>query len=130
MKLISILLHRSVLPILACALFLLTQPASARQDGKKKFRGTVTTQENEPVIGATVTVKGGAGTMTDVSGNFTIEAEEGAAAIISSIGFENKALVLKGDGPVAVKLDKSYRNLNDVIVVGYGSVKKKTSPAP
>jgi len=125
MKLISILLHRSVLPILACALFLLSQPASARQDGKKKFRGTVTTQENEPVIGATVTVKGGAGTMTDVSGNFTIEAEEGAAAIISSIGFENKALVLKGDGPVAVKLDKSYRNLNDVIVVGYGSVKKK-----
>jgi len=125
MKLISILLHRSVLPILACALFLLTQPASARQDGKKKFRGTVTTQENEPVIGATVTVKGGAGAMTDVSGVFTIEAEEGASATISSMGFENKVLVLKGNEAVTVKLDKSYRNLNDVIVVGYGSVKKK-----
>ena len=64
MKLIRILLNSSVFPILACALLLLIEPVSARQTVRKKYRGTVISRENEPVIGASVSVKGGAGTVT------------------------------------------------------------------
>jgi len=102
MKLIRILLNSSVFPILACALLLLIEPVSARQTVRKKYRGTVISRENEPVIGASVSVKGGAGTVTDISGNFTIEAEEGTIATISSIGFENKEILLKGDELLSV----------------------------
>lgn len=125
MKLIRIMLNSSVFPILACALFLFIESASARQTDRKKFRGTVTTRENEPVIGASISVKGGAGTVTDATGSFAIEAEEGASVTISSVGFENKEIILKGNEPVSVRLERSYRNLNDVVVVGYGTVKKK-----
>lgn len=125
MKLIRILPDRCLLPMLAFTLFLLIQPAYAQQSARKKFRGTVTSQDNEPVIGATINVKGGAGTVTDVSGAFAVDAEEGASVTISSIGFESRELVLKGNDAVAVRLEKSYRNLNDVVVVGYGTVKKK-----
>jgi TonB-linked SusC/RagA family outer membrane protein len=125
MKLISILLKQSVLPMLTCTLLLFCQRASAQQTIRKKFQGTITNSQNIPLEGVTVSIKEGAGTITDASGSFAIEGNEGTSITLSSVGYENKVVVLKGNNPLKIQLERAYKNLNDVIVVGYGTVKKK-----
>ncbi|GAA3951273.1 SusC/RagA family TonB-linked outer membrane protein [Chitinophaga oryziterrae] len=126
MKLISILLKQSVLPMLTCTLLLsFGRQAFSQETIKKKFRGTITNSQNIPLEGVTVSIKEGAGTITDASGSFTVEGNEGTSITLSSVGYESKVVVLKGNNPLKIRLEQAYKNLNDVIVVGYGTVKKK-----
>jgi len=86
--------------------------------------GNVKDATGEPVIGATVRVAGqSGGVITDLDGNFTIEAPEGATLQISYIGFETKEVSASPNVAVTME-DDAAQALNEVVVIGYGTVKK------
>lgn len=88
-------------------------------------KGQVLDSTGEPVIGATVKVKGSsAGTITDLDGNFSINAAQGATLEVSYIGYQTQAIKVTGS-TVNVKLQDDSQNLNEVVVVGYGTMRKK-----
>ena len=86
-------------------------------------KGHVKDDTGEPVIGATVRVAGQeGGVMTDVDGNFTIQAKSGAMISISYIGYQT--VTVPAAPNVAVSLVSEQTTLKDVVVIGYGQVKK------
>lgn len=86
--------------------------------------GTVVDQENEPLPGATVLVKGSTrGVATDIDGNYSIAAKKGEVLVFSYVGM--KTLEVKVDGSTLnVQLQEDFGNLDEVVVVGYGVQKK------
>lgn len=94
---------------------------------KVHLDGTVADATNgEPVIGASILVKGTTeGAITDVDGKFSMSAPEGSTIEISSIGYESFEFVAAAsENGKMVALKPSAEFLDDVVVVGYGSVKK------
>lgn len=89
-------------------------------------KGTVTDQNGEAVIGATVKVKNSSqGTVTDLDGNFSLSgAKRGDVIVVSYIGYTTQEVVYKG-GTVAVTLKEDSKALDEVVVVGYGTMRKK-----
>ena len=88
-------------------------------------KGTVVDDSGEPLVGAAVVVKGaGEGTMTDLDGNFMLPASKGQQLEISYVGFATKDVTV-GDGPMEIRMSESTNNLDEVVVVGYGTMKKK-----
>ncbi|WP_114940685.1 SusC/RagA family TonB-linked outer membrane protein [Mucilaginibacter endophyticus] len=84
----------------------------------------------ETIIGASVKVKGTTvGAVTDVNGSFTLNADPNATLIVSYIGYEQTEFQLNGQTSVTIRLQASAKNLNEVIVVGYGTQKKTSSTA-
>ena len=86
-------------------------------------KGVVKDNTGEPVIGANVLVKNTTnGTITDFDGNFTLNANKGDIVVISFIGYKTQEL------PAAVSMNVVLQDdsevLEDVVVIGYGSVKK------
>ncbi|MCW3091799.1 MAG: TonB-dependent receptor [Ferruginibacter sp.] len=91
-----------------------------------KISGTVTNEQNNPVAGATVTVKETKKTaVTDGQGKFSIEANAGQSLTITSVGYESKELAINSQGSVSVALNQFVSTLNDLVVVGYGTQRKK-----
>ena len=88
--------------------------------------GTVTDTSGEPVIGAGVQVKGTAdGTVTDISGKYTLDTETGAVIIVSCIGYtDNSFEVTPPRSIYDVILSEDRTILDEVVVVGYGTQKK------
>ena len=110
--------------LLSC-MILITAAVSAQST--RRLQGTIK-DDKGPLEGATVTVPTTkANTITDANGRFSIPFPGAAAYIeISMIGFETRRqLVYPGDTAIAVTMAASARSLNDVVVVGYGSVKRK-----
>ena len=87
--------------------------------------GTVVDKSDEPLIGVTVMVKGqhGQGTSTDVDGKFSINVPEGSSLVFSYIGCETKTVVAARD--MEVVLEENSNTLDEVVVIGYGAVKRK-----
>jgi TonB-linked SusC/RagA family outer membrane protein len=108
--------------------FLAALPAIARETGKR-ITGTVTDLNGEPVIGANITEKGiSNGTVTDVEGNFSLTVKDDAILQVSYIGYitqEISVLRLVGEMPLIIKLLEDTRTLEEIVVVGYGTVKKR-----
>jgi len=92
----------------------------------QKVRGVITS-ENEPVPGALVMIKGTQqGSVTDNNGNFSIDASAGEILVVSFIGYTSKEVaVVGGQTTYNVSLELSTSDLNEVVVVGYGSQIKK-----
>lgn len=81
--------------------------------------------DGEPVIGATVLVKGvSTGTATDMDGNFTLNVASKAVLVVSSIGYETQEVPVNGRKLINVVLKSDVVALKDVVVVGYGVQKK------
>lgn len=101
------------------------EPMSISQQNNA-CRGSVTDTSGEPVIGASVVLKGTTtGTVTDVNGEFTLAGiKNGATLQISFIGYKTVNVVWKGQ-PLQVKLEDDSKLLDDVVVVGYGVQKKR-----
>ena len=79
----------------------------------------------ETVIGAGVVVKGTkSGTVTSLDGEFSITAATGQEIVVSSLGYEDYVFTVTGPGPYNVSLATASEFLDDVVVVGYGSVKR------
>ena len=91
--------------------------------------GTVTDDQGEPVIGASVVEKGNPqnGTITDLDGHFTMKVSEGAPITISFIGYVTQEVKAKQGMTVTMKEDSQM--LNDVVVIGYGVQKKSVVTA-
>lgn len=106
------------------ALFLLCLfPMGALAQGTVK--GTVNDQAGEPIIGATVKVQGTkAGAITDFNGNFSIEAASNATLNISYVGYVPQSVKVAGRNDITIVLKEDAQMLNDVVVVGYGTMKK------
>ena len=89
----------------------------------KIIEGRVTDRETaEPIIGASVLVLGSTiGTVTDINGNYRLEAPENAdKLIISYVGYESKVIVIGNQSVININLDPDIKNLNEVVVIGYG----------
>ncbi len=91
---------------------------------KVPVTGTVTDQTG-PVIGASVIEKGTTnGTMTDNDGHFTLSVSKGAVIEISSIGYKTQEITVGNQSNFNVKLSEDNEFLDEVVVIGYGSMKK------
>lgn len=88
-------------------------------------KGSVKDASGEPIIGANVMVKGStSGTNTDYNGSFTIQAPGTATLIISFIGYIPQEISLSGRTTLNVILKENDKLLDEVVVVGYGKMKK------
>lgn len=89
-------------------------------------KGTVISgSDNEPLIGASVMVQGTkTGAVTDLDGNFTIEAKNGQTLEVSYLGFITQKIKVTGS-TINVTLNEDKQSLDEVVVVGYGVQKKK-----
>ena len=93
----------------------------------KKITGNVVSNSSEQAIGsATISVKGRQNTVpTDSSGEFTIFAAPGETLIISSIGFNTRSYKITGAAAkLTIRLMENYGKMNEVVVIGYGKMKK------
>ena len=89
-------------------------------------KGQVRDQSGEPVIGASVVVKGTTnGTITDIDGIFHLDVEKNSRLVISFVGYETQETELKGRNSINIVLKEDLKVLDEVVVVGYGTVKKK-----
>ena len=93
----------------------------------KIVKGTVTDANGEPLPGATVMVSGnnGQGTVTDIDGNFSINASEGSELVVTFIGYNQQKIKVDGRNTYAVSMSEESNTLNELVVIGYGQVKKK-----
>jgi hypothetical protein len=87
--------------------------------------GIVTDEGDQAVIGANVVVIGSTtGTITDINGFFSVEASENAQLKISYIGYETKAVDVKGRNHLKISINPTIKTLDELVVVGYGLQKK------
>ena len=91
-----------------------------------KITGVVIDEKSEPIVGATVLEKGTTnGVATDVDGRFTLEVRGNAVLSISFIGYVTEEVLVTNTEPLQVQLKEDTEELDEVVVVGYGSVKRK-----
>ena len=87
-------------------------------------KGTVNDEAGEPIIGATVKVQGtNAGAITDFNGNFSVQAATGETLNISYVGYVPQKVKVTGSN-IDVVLREDAQMLDNVVVVGYGTMKK------
>ena len=89
--------------------------------------GKVTDQSGEPLVGVNVLVKGTTnGTMTDLDGNYSLSnLRQGAVLVFSSIGYAAQEITVGNQRTVNVQLKDDAAFLDEVVVVGYGTARKK-----
>ncbi len=99
----------------------------AQTADKQSVRGKVTSaEEGSPLIGATIAEKGTTtGTTTDANGNFQLMASPGATLVVSFIGYIFQEVPVNNRSQIEVTLKADLQQLNDVVVVGYGTQRKK-----
>lgn len=107
------------------ALLFLTGSWALAQD--TAIHGRVVDNDGYPIPGVNVVVEGTTiGTITDADGNYTLTAPQGANLLFSFIGFDDsKAVVSAGQTTYDVVMEESFSDLDEVVVVGYGTQKKK-----
>ena len=87
-------------------------------------KGTVKDKTGETVIGASVVLKGNSsvGTITDIDGNFSLSVPTGSTLVISYVGMKTQEVELNGKTNIEVTLEDDSQALEEVVVIGYGSV--------
>ncbi|MBQ2128903.1 MAG: TonB-dependent receptor [Prevotella sp.] len=94
---------------------------------QKTVTGTVKDATGEPMIGVSVVVDGTSiGSVTDLDGNFTIQkVPENATLKISYVGYKEQKLQVAGKSSFQIVMDEDNQGLDEVVVIGYGTVKKR-----
>ena len=88
-------------------------------------QGTVNDESGEPIIGASVKVQGtNDGAITDMNGNFSVKASSNATLTVSFVGYLTQNVKVAGKTNITVVMKEDAQMLNDVVVVGYGTMKK------
>jgi TonB-linked SusC/RagA family outer membrane protein len=91
-----------------------------------ELKGKVLDNSGEPLIGVSVVEKGSTnGCITDFDGNFSFKVEKGKTVVFSYIGYETQELKVANQNNVTIKLREDAASLEEVVVVGYGSMRKK-----
>lgn len=92
---------------------------------QKTLNGVVFDEQDMPLIGATVAFSGKTGgTVTDMDGKFTLKVKVGDKLTFSYIGYQTKTMTFKGQNNITVRLEPDNKLLDEVVVVGYGSMKR------
>ena len=103
-----------------------TSSKSVNQEKKKKISGQIVDTYGLAVIGANVVEKGTTnGTITDVDGNFSLEVDENSTLVVSYIGYTPQEIIVANKSNFSIKLKEDTEVLDEVVVVGYGTAKKK-----
>lgn len=101
------------------------KPSTPNQGNTKKIKGRVVDEKGEPIVGATVRVKGGSeGTITDVNGNYSLSVPSNSNVEISYVGFTTQQVYVGHKQQLDVTLKEDNTVLNEVVVVGYGTQRK------
>lgn len=94
--------------------------------GAQQLKGNVKDSSGEPIIGATIQEKGTKNmAVTDLDGNFSIKLSGGKQITVSFIGMKTATVGVQGKSSVSVVMEDEATTLNDVVVIGYGTVRKK-----
>ena len=110
--------HRGFITLLALVI-------SISLYAQNMIKGTVVDETDTPLIGATVMIKGNVGgTITDIDGNFSINASKGAIVTVSYIGYKTQEVKFTGQQKLTIKMVPDNQALDEVVVVGYGSMKR------
>lgn len=107
--------------------YIIIKPQQKTQtSGKKvKVRGVIKDETGEPIIGATVRVKGQSeGTVSDFDGNFTLDVTDNNTLQISYIGYQTQEFAVGKQHHFSIVLEEDKKILNEVVVIGYGTQKK------
>ena len=91
-------------------------------------KGTVYDSNNEPLVGATVSVKGNSsnGTITNIDGQFSLNVQDlKSTLVVSFVGYQTQEVALHGRSEITIRLQEDAQALDEVVVVGYGTQKKK-----
>lgn len=117
--------NRLLKALILCPILLFAAIISQAQT--KTITGKITDEKGKPVVGASVTTKGGkGGTITDAAGNFTINAPSSASKVtVSYVGYGTQDVDVSSASDVAISLNPDNSTLTDVVVIGYGTVRKK-----
>lgn len=101
------------------------QPIRQTLKGSREIKGVVVDESKLPVIGANIMVEGTSnGTITDINGNFTIEVPENAELRVSYIGYLEQKVKVGKKSSLHIILKEDAQTLDEVVVVGYGTMKK------
>ena len=120
-KLLRKLLKKTFSLIFCVSLITISYAQSIRISGKVTDR-----KDGSPLPGVSVMLKNSAtGTVTDANGTFNINANKGAVLIFSFIGYVKQELTVNNGTTLAITLETTNSQLNEVVVIGYGTVEKK-----
>ncbi len=90
------------------------------------INGKVTDATNQPIPGASILIKGTMqGTVTDMEGNYSLQAENRAVLIFSFMGFETQEIPVNSQTSINVQLKEQSFNLDEVVAIGYGVARKR-----
>lgn len=111
-------------PMLFVAAFVLMLSSAFAQI---TVNGTITSEDQQPLIGATVLVKGtSTGAVTDLDGKFTVQVpDQNAVLVIGYTGFAEQEITVGTQTQLNIMLKVDIQRLNELVVVGYGSQKKR-----
>jgi len=120
-------MHQSglkAITLLSCFLLFLLQGSLAQT---KTITGKITDEKGNPVSGATVMIKGSSkGISTDADGNFSLSAPASAKQlVITNVGYTSQTIPIGTGSNLAITLTTEGTSLNDVVVVGYGTARRK-----
>ncbi len=103
-----------------------TAMASVQQGQTIKVTGQVVDQDGEPLIGATIKIKGAqTGVITDFDGNFSIDVPGNATLLVSYVGYKDREIAVRGRATLEpIQMESDAMMLEQVVVVGYGVQKK------
>lgn len=126
----AVLLSCAGLSVLACSSPQLyaADPwyAGLAAQAEDQIYGTVTDPSGEPLIGATVMVKGTqTGTATDIDGKYVLKAKPGDILLVSYVGYVTSEVKVGSSPEINVELQENDNSLDELVVVGYGTQKKK-----
>jgi TonB-linked SusC/RagA family outer membrane protein len=92
---------------------------------ERRYSGTVTDEKGEPIIGASIAVKGSqTGTVTNIDGKFSIEVPAGSTLSVSYIGYTPQEIKLGENTNPKIIMQEDQQHLDEVVVVGYGTMRK------
>lgn len=105
---------------------IIVEKENSKTQSRRVVRGLILDSTNEPIIGASISVKGTTfGALTDVDGKFTLQVpEEGEILVVSFIGYKQQEITLGNETYLKIILQPDSKTLDDVIIVGYGVQKK------
>jgi TonB-linked SusC/RagA family outer membrane protein len=108
---------------------LLNKQASSNQDSMQKDEkiiGTIKDENGDVVIGASIQIKGTSeGTITDINGNFSMNAKANAILLVSYIGYTKQEIEVRGRNRIDIILQEDTQLLGEVVVIGYGTLTRK-----
>ncbi len=117
-------IYRNIVAGCCCMLLILCVNSTFAQ---KKISGKVTSSENnEPVVGATLQVKGtSTGTVTDVNGAFSLTVPDNATLVVSFVGYKPTEVTVGSSSTLDIRLETSASSLNELVVTGYTTQQRK-----